>query len=29
MSDDMHDWVDANHRMAKVLKGKGSHYQYV
>ena len=23
MRDDMHDWVEANHRMAKVLKAKG------
>lgn len=29
MRDDMHDWVEANHRMAKVLKAKGYHYQYV
>ena len=29
MRDDMHDWVAANHRMAKVLKDKGYHYQYV
>jgi enterochelin esterase-like enzyme len=29
MRDDMHDWVEANHRMAKVLKEKGYHYQYV
>jgi enterochelin esterase family protein len=29
MRDDMHDWVAANHRMAKVLKEKGYHYQYV
>jgi iron(III)-enterobactin esterase len=28
MRDDMHDWVIANHRMAKVLKDKGYHYQY-
>ena len=28
MRDDMHDWVVANHRMAKVLKGKGYDYQY-
>ena len=29
MRDGMHDWVDANHRMATVLKAKGYHYQYV
>ena len=29
MRDDMHDWVEANHRMAKVFKDKGYHYQYV
>ena len=29
MRDGMHDWVDANHRMAKVLKAKGYHYQYL
>jgi enterochelin esterase-like enzyme len=29
MRDDMHDWVEANHRMAKVLKAKGYDYQYV
>lgn len=28
MRDDMHDWVEANHRMAKVLKAKGYDYQY-
>jgi enterochelin esterase family protein len=28
MHDDMHDWVAANHRMAKVLKDKGYDYQY-
>jgi enterochelin esterase-like enzyme len=28
MRDDMHDWVIANHRMAKVLKEKGYEYQY-
>ncbi|MEO8018693.1 MAG: alpha/beta hydrolase-fold protein [Pseudomonadota bacterium] len=28
MRDDMHDWVIANHRMAKVLKDKGYDYQY-
>ena len=29
MRDDMHDWVEANNRMASVLKAKGYHYQYV
>lgn len=29
MRDGMHDWVEANHRMAKVLKTKGYHYQYL
>jgi enterochelin esterase-like enzyme len=29
MRDDMHDWVEANHSMAKALKNKGYHYQYV
>jgi enterochelin esterase-like enzyme len=29
MRDGMHDWVEANHRMAKVLKSKGYHYQYL
>ena len=29
MRDDMHDWVVANHRMAKVFKDKGYQYQYV
>lgn len=29
MRDGMHDWVEANNRMAKVLKEKGYHYQYV
>ena len=29
MRDDMHDWVEANNRMATVLKAKGYHYQYV
>ncbi|WP_038169182.1 alpha/beta hydrolase-fold protein [Verrucomicrobium sp. BvORR106] len=29
MRDNMHDWVEANHRMAKVLKAKGYPYQYV
>ena len=28
MRDDMHDWVVANHRMAKVFKDKGYEYQY-
>jgi len=28
MRDDMHDWVVANHRMAKVLSDKGYQYQY-
>lgn len=28
MRDGMHDWVEANHRMAKVLKEKGYEYQY-
>jgi len=28
MRDGMHDWVEANHRMAKVLKAKGYPYQY-
>lgn len=27
MRDDMHDWVEANHRMAKVLKEKCYPYQ--
>ena len=27
MRDGMHDWVEANHRMAKVLKAKGYEYQ--
>jgi enterochelin esterase-like enzyme len=27
--DGMHDWVEANHRMATVLKAKGYHYQYL
>jgi len=27
--DNYHDWVLANERMAKVLKEKGYHYQYV
>jgi hypothetical protein len=25
----MHDWVEANNRMAIALKAKGYHYQYV
>ena len=29
MRDDMHDWVEANNRMATMLKEKGYHYQYV
>ncbi len=29
MRDDMHDWVEANHRMAHVLAEKGYRYQYV
>ena len=29
MRDDMHDWVEANHRMATVLAAKGYRYQYV
>jgi enterochelin esterase-like enzyme len=29
MRDAMHDWVAANHRMAKVFKAKGYQYQYV
>ena len=29
MRDGMHDWVEANHRMAKVLKNKGYEYQYL
>jgi enterochelin esterase-like enzyme len=29
MQDGMHDWVEANNRMAKVLKEKGYHYQYI
>ena len=29
MRDDMHDWVEANENMAKVLKAKGYHYQFV
>lgn len=29
MRDEMHDWVVANERMAKVLAAKGYHYQFV
>ena len=29
MRDGMHDWVEANHRMAAVLKAKGYTYQYL
>jgi enterochelin esterase-like enzyme len=29
MKDNMHDWVQANHNMAKVLKEKGYEYQYL
>lgn len=29
MRDGMHDWVDANNRMARVLADKGYEYQYV
>jgi enterochelin esterase-like enzyme len=29
MRDNMHDWVEANERMAKGLAAKGYHYQYV
>ncbi|MCM8535467.1 MAG: alpha/beta hydrolase-fold protein [Lentisphaeraceae bacterium] len=29
MRDNMHDWVEANNRMAKVLAAKGYHYQYL
>ncbi len=29
MRDGMHDWVEANHRMAKVLRDKGYEYQYL
>jgi enterochelin esterase-like enzyme len=29
MRDNMHDWVEANNRMATVLRVKGYHYQYV
>src|SRR6266576_1412057 len=29
MRDGMHDWVEANNRMARVLQVKGYHYQYL
>ena len=29
MKDNMHDWVEANERMAKVLVAKGYKYQFV
>jgi enterochelin esterase family protein len=29
MRDNMHDWVEANHRMARVLAAKGYDYQYL
>ena len=29
MRDGMHDWVEANNRMAKLLKAKGYEYQYL
>jgi iron(III)-enterobactin esterase len=29
LRDGMHDWVEANNRMAVILKAKGYHYQYV
>jgi enterochelin esterase family protein len=29
MSDNMHDWVVANEKMAKVLAAKGYHYQFI
>lgn len=29
MRDGMHDWVEANERMARVLEEKGYHYQFV
>ncbi len=29
MRDEMHDWVEANERMAKVLAEKGYHYQFL
>ncbi len=28
MKDNMHDWVEANNRMAAILRTKGYHYQY-
>ncbi len=29
MQDNMHDWVEANNRMAVALRAKGYHYQYL
>jgi enterochelin esterase-like enzyme len=29
LRDGMHDWVEANNRMAKALRARGYHYQYV
>jgi hypothetical protein len=29
LRDGMHDWVEANHRMAAALRDKGYQYQYV
>jgi enterochelin esterase family protein len=29
MRDGMHDWVEANHCMARVLEARGYHYQYL
>ncbi len=29
LRDNMHDWVEANNRMAAALRAKGYHYQYV
>jgi enterochelin esterase family protein len=29
MRDGMHDWVEANHRMAAALRAAGYSYQYV
>src|SRR5207237_10608533 len=29
LRDGMHDWVEANNRMAKVLQAKGYHYQHL
>jgi hypothetical protein len=29
MRDNMHDWVEANERMAAVLAARGYHYQFV